>query len=71
LADQGSNRATQDNWVWAVNPALVLASLDVAEGDIATRVLERLAGRTLLRTDEQGTITVLTDGEQIWVETER
>lgn len=70
LADQGSNRATQDNWVWAINPALVLVSRDAAEGELSPRMLERLAGRTLLRTDEHGTITVLTDGEHIWVETE-
>ncbi len=71
LADQGSNKATQDDWVWAINPALVLVSRDAAEGDLSTRMLERLAGRTLLRTDEHGTITLLTDGEQVWVETER
>jgi beta-lactamase superfamily II metal-dependent hydrolase len=64
------NRATQDEWVWAINPALVLVSRDVADSDLSPRMLERLAGRTLLRTDEHGTITLLTDGEQVWVETE-
>lgn len=71
LADQGSNRATQDDWVWAINPALVLASRATVDADLSPRLLDRLAGRTLLRTDEHGTITLLTDGEQIWVETER
>ena len=36
-------------------------------------VLERYAahGLTVLRTDEQGTIELSTDGERLWVETGR
>jgi competence protein ComEC len=71
LADHGSNKATQEDWVWAVNPALVMVSLDSTEGGPSAQMLERLAGRTLLRTDEHGTITLMTDGAQVWVETGR
>jgi hypothetical protein len=34
-------------------------------------VLQRLAGTNVLRTDENGTIVVETDGEQMWVTVER
>ena len=34
-------------------------------------VLQRLAGRTLLRTDQSGDITLFTDGVRMWVETAR
>lgn len=70
LADQGSTKATQEDWVWAINPALVLVSRAATDGELSPRMLERLAGRTLLDTAEHGTLTLLTDGEQIWVETE-
>jgi competence protein ComEC len=70
LADHGSDRATQENWVWAVNPRLVLVSAGAGTGGPAPEVLQRLAGRTILRTDEHGSITLLSDGRQLWVESE-
>ena len=36
----------------------------------ALRILDRLAGRAILRTDLNGTLTPLTGGKQLWVETE-
>jgi len=41
------------------------------DGNPAPEVLRRLAGRTVLRTDEHGNLTLLTDGRQVWVESER
>jgi hypothetical protein len=34
-------------------------------------VLERLQGRVLYRTDQHGTIDLVTDGARLWVNTER
>ena len=73
LPDHGSEAAPQANWVWAVNPQVVLISVGAGNpnGDPAPEVLQRLTGRTILRTDERGSLTLLTDGQQVWVETGR
>jgi competence protein ComEC len=72
VADHGADTATQEAWVQAVNPQVVLISVGAGnrDGDPAPAVLSRLVGRTVLRTDERGSITLLTDGQQLWVETE-
>ncbi len=54
----------------ALDPRVVLLSTE-ATGAISAMAAERLAGRTLLRTDEHGALTLMTDGERLWVETER
>ncbi|MDW8327259.1 MAG: ComEC/Rec2 family competence protein [Anaerolineales bacterium] len=54
----------------AIDPRVVLLSAE-ATGVISPATAERLAGRTLLRTDERGALTLTTDGERLWVETER
>jgi len=73
LADHGSAAATQENWVWAVNPQVILISVGAGnpDGDPAPEVLQRLAGRTVLRTNERGNLTLITDGQWVWVESER
>jgi competence protein ComEC len=71
--DHGADTATQENWVLALNPQVVVISVGAGnrDGDPSAEVLDRLAGRTLLRTDEHGNITLLTDGQRLWVETQR
>jgi competence protein ComEC len=73
LADHGSERANGEQWIWAADPRVVLVSVGAGNqaGDPANAVLQRLEGRTVLRTDQSGTLTLLTDGEQMWVQTER
>ncbi len=73
VADHGSDEATQESWVQSVNPWIALISVGVGNpaGDPSPEVLQRLAGRTVLRTDEHGNLTLITDGQQLWVETER
>jgi competence protein ComEC len=73
VADHGSDDATQDEWVAAINPQVAFISVGAGnpDGDPAPDVLQRLAGRTILRTDEHGNLTLLTDGRQVWVESER
>ncbi len=73
VADHGSDDATQADWVAAINPQVALISVGAGnpDGDPSPDVLQRLAGRTVLRTDEHGNLTLLTDGQQVWVESER
>jgi competence protein ComEC len=69
----GSDTSSSTAFLQAVNPQLVVISVgaDNRFGHPSPEVLERLAGRTVLRTDERGTIEVVTDGSQLWVRTER
>jgi len=70
LAHSGADDANSAAWVQAINPTLVLiAAQPGALPDPA--LLSRLPGRNLLCTDLSGAITLMTDGTQLWVETER
>jgi competence protein ComEC len=73
VADHGSDDATTEAWVQVIDPQIVFVSVGAGnlEGDPSPDVLRRLAGRTLLRTDQNGSLTLLTDGQRVWVETER
>jgi beta-lactamase superfamily II metal-dependent hydrolase len=51
----------------ALDPAVVV----LAGGPPAPEMAGALAGRLVLRTDERGAISLLTDGERLWVETAR
>jgi beta-lactamase superfamily II metal-dependent hydrolase len=70
LGDSGSERAAGAEWVEALDPRLALISVGARYGP-AQPILDRLAGRAALRTDLNGTLTLFTDGQQLWVETER
>ena len=71
----GSKTSSSDAFLEAVAPQLVVISAgeDNRFGHPAPEVLERYAkhGVTVLRTDEQGTVEFITDGERLWVETMR
>ncbi len=54
----------------ALDPRLALISTDPRCGP-AQPILDRLSSRAVLRTDLNGTVTIYTDGEKLWVETER
>lgn len=61
-------------WALAIaNPQLVVLSVAAGHPDGLPDpdVLATLEGRTLLRTDRNGWIEVITDGTQMWVEAER
>ena len=70
VGDNGSERATGAQWVDALDPRLALISAGAKHGP-AQPILERLAGRAVLRTDLNGTVTLFTNGKQMWVEMER
>ena len=63
-------------FLYAVNPELVVISVgaDNRLGHPSPQVLERLEDlvgeERILRTDENGTIEVVTDGERIWIKTD-
>jgi competence protein ComEC len=73
VAHHGSKFSTGAPFVRAVNPALAVIQVG-AENDYghpSAEVLERLAGRTVLRTDEDGRIEITSDGRQVWVAMEK
>jgi competence protein ComEC len=72
LARGGSAAASSEAWLQALNPRLAIISASAGQpGAAAPEVLERLAGRTVLRTDLNGDIRLETDGVQMWVTTEK
>lgn len=55
-----------------VSPQLVIISVgENTFGHPAPETLAKLSSLITLRTDEEGTIEVVTDGERYWVVTER
>jgi competence protein ComEC len=71
----GSKTSSSEAFLAAVDPQLVVISVgaDNRFGHPAPEVLERYAahGLPVLRTDERGTIELITDGKSLWVETAR
>ena len=73
LADSGLGHLNPEEWITHLDPQLVVVS--VAANDFNNlpdeSVLESVGERTLLRTDANGWIEVITDGAQVWVDVER
>lgn len=71
----GSKTSSSEMFLEAVNPQIVVISVgdDNRFGHPAPEILDRYAehGLIVLRTDEQGTIDLSTDGQRLWVETSR
>ena len=71
----GSKTSSTPAFLDASDPQIVVisAGADNSFGHPHAEVLERYAerGLTILRTDEQGTIELSTDGQHVWVETAR
>lgn len=75
VGHHGSKSSSIQPFLDAVRPryALISAGQDNRFGHPHAEVLERLEamGIPIFRTDQQGTIHLSTDGEQLWVETKR
>jgi competence protein ComEC len=73
VAHHGSASSTTPAFLAAVNPQLAVISVgaDNRFGHPAREVLARLSEREVLRTDERGTIEVVTDGRVLWVNADR
>lgn len=74
-AHHGSKTSSEPEFLAAVDPQLVVVSVgaDNSFGHPSPEVLQRYndLGVSVLRTDERGTIEMITDGKQLWLETER
>lgn len=69
----GSKASTGEAFVKAVNPAMAVIQVG-AENDYghpSPEALERLAGRMVLRSDQDGRVHLWSDGQWLWVETEK
>jgi competence protein ComEC len=56
----------------AVTPQLAVISVgENTFGHPSQDVLDRLQGTRVFRTDEDGTVSIASDGRMLWVETER
>lgn len=75
VARQGSASASGSRFLSAVNPLLAVLPVgkDNPHSHPAAEALARLeeVGARVLRTDERGTIEVITDGARLWVRTQR
>ncbi len=73
VAHHGSLTSTSPLFLRRVRPLLDVISVgaDNRFGHPAPEVLRRLQDDTVLRTDLNGDVTVSTDGERLWVETQR
>jgi len=73
LGDPAAGAALTADWVAAINPqaALISASAENAQGDAFRESLRLLAGYSMLNTAQSGSLTLLTDGQRLWVETKR
>jgi len=77
-AHHGDVAATTEGFLAAVDPEAVVISVGAenrpgrfcAEA-VSAALLTRLEGRAVYRTDEDGTVEVVSDGRRYWVETER
>ncbi len=68
----GAATSLTPRFLLEVGPQLVIISVGENQfGHPAPETLAKLSGLTTLRTDEEGTIEVVTDGERYWVVTER
>ena len=69
-AHHGSCSSTTQEFFDAVDPEMVVISVGKENrfGHPCAEVLERLAEVPIYRTDEQGAIEIVSDGERIWVE---
>lgn len=73
LADNGSQSSNPARWIDNLHPQLLLLSVGIKDSrGLPNRgLIDRLAGYSLLRTDQHGTIHLTTNGEKLWIRLER
>jgi competence protein ComEC len=73
VAHHGSSKATSDEWIAAVNPKVAIISVGYKNpfGHPSAATVGRLqdAGAKVYRTDENGAITITTNGQKISIST--
>ena len=77
VAHHGSNTSTTPEFLAVVNPEVAVISVGVDNkfghptSEVMERLEQKLSSENIYRTDEQGTIEFITDGEKLWVRMER
>lgn len=73
VGHHGSRTSTSPPFLNRVRPIVDVISVGAGNhfGHPTQDVLDRLSGGLILRTDQQGDVTVSTDGERMWVQTQR
>jgi beta-lactamase superfamily II metal-dependent hydrolase len=73
LGDNGYHSSNPSKWIQNLNPQLLLLSVGIKDsrGLPDQGLLDGLAGRSLLRTDQHGRIEIITDGYQMWIQVEK
>ena len=74
VAHHGSKTSTTPEFLAVVNPQLAVISVGENSfghptNEVLKRLEQKLGPENIYRTDEQGTIEFITDGERLWVET--
>jgi len=72
VGHSGSKTSTTLDFLAAVNPGVAVISVGEnsyghPHGEVIDRLEEALGAENIYRTDEQGTIEFITDGERLWV----
>ena len=73
LADNGYQSSNPSAWINNLRPELILLSVGLEDnrGLPDRGLMDSLGGYSLLRTDKNGSITLITDGEKLWIRVER
>ncbi|TET18292.1 MAG: DNA internalization-related competence protein ComEC/Rec2 [Dehalococcoidia bacterium] len=77
VAHHGSDTSTTPEFLAVVNPKVAVISVgeDNPFGhptpEVMARLKEKVGSENIYRTDEQGTIEFITDGEKLWVKTDK
>jgi competence protein ComEC len=73
VAHHGSDSSSCTEFLSVVKPQVAVISVgaDNTFGHPSPDVVDRLSSTHLYRTDQQGTIELITDGKRLWVKTER
>jgi competence protein ComEC len=73
VGHHGGSRSTSAPFVAAVNPGLAVIQVGAGNrfGHPDAQVLDRLRGIRLLRTDQDGRVEVVVDGQSLWARSER
>jgi competence protein ComEC len=77
VAHHGSATSTGEEFLAVVNPSIVVIS--VGEGnpfghpslEVMARLKEKVGQENVYRTDENGTVELITDGDRLWLRIER
>ncbi len=72
LADNGYQSSNPSSWIANLHPDLLLLSVGIkdSQGLPDRGLISQLGGYSLLRTDQHGTIHLISDGQRMWIRVE-